>query len=83
MGFEIFIFYFILFLVFFVFSRKKGEEINYKIILIIPALLALFIFILSVVKIYFIYKILLILIGAVLFILTYWHWGVSIRKWFL
>ena len=82
MGFSIFIFYFFLFLIFFVFSRKKGEKINYKVIFVIPALLAFFIFVLSVVKIYFMYKILLILIGIGLFVLTYWHWGASIRKWF-
>ena len=82
MGFGLFVFYFALFVFFFVISRKKEEPLNYKIILIIPAILAFFVFILSVVKIYFIYKILLILIGAVLFLLTYWHWGASIRKWF-
>lgn len=78
----LFVFYFVLFVFFFVISRKKEEPFNYKVILIIPTVLAFFVFILSVVKIYFIYKIILVLIGVGLFILTYWHWGASIRKWF-
>lgn len=82
MKFGIFIFYFVLFFLFFISARKKGEKINYKFVLIIPALLALFIFLLSVVKIYFIYKIILILITGVLLLFTYWQWGASIRNWF-
>jgi glucan phosphoethanolaminetransferase (alkaline phosphatase superfamily) len=78
----IFLFYFIIFVLFFVLSRKKGEPLNYKFILVIPAILAFFLFLFSVIKIYFIYKILLVLAALVLFILTYWHWGAGIRKWF-
>lgn len=82
MGIGIFVFYFVIFVFLFLTSRKKGEKFNYKKILIIPAILALLIFLLSVIKIYFIYKIFLILGAAVLFLLTYWQWGELIKKWF-
>jgi amino acid permease len=82
MGLGIFIFYFCIFIIFFLSSRKKGEKLNYKTILIIPAILALLIFMLSVVKIFFIYKILMVIIFGILFLITYWHWGESIRRWF-
>lgn len=78
----IFIFYFCLFVVFFLLSRKQGEKFNYKITLIIPAVLAFLLFLLSVVKIYFIYKIFLILVMIGLTVLTYLQWGKSIKRWF-
>lgn len=79
---KIFIFYFCLFAVFFLFSRKQGEKFNYKIILIIPAVLAFLLFLLSVVKIYFIYKLAILLAMIGLSLLTYWQWGKQIRRWF-
>jgi len=82
MSFGIFVFYFIIFVVLFVSSRKKGERINYKVVLIIPALLAFFLFLLSVVKIYFIYKILIVIVTLILILLTYWQWGEQIYRWF-
>ncbi|NLI93667.1 MAG: hypothetical protein GX434_16190 [Peptococcaceae bacterium] len=78
----IFVFYFGIFVILFLSGRKKGEKTNLKFVFIIPAVLALLIFFLSVVKIYFIYKIFLILITGVLFLMTYWHYGETIRKWF-
>jgi len=79
---KIFAFYFIVFMLFFLFSKRKGDKINYKTIFFIPAGLALLIFVLSVVKIYFIYKIILLIIAIVMGYLSYWQWGNSIRNWF-
>jgi hypothetical protein len=82
MAIGIFLFYFLIFVFLFLGSRKKGEKFNYKTLLLIPAILALIMVLLSVIKIYFIYKILLIIFAAALFLLTYWHWGERIRRWF-
>jgi hypothetical protein len=78
----IFVFYFGIFVLLFLSGKKKGEKKNLKLILVVPAVLALLIFILSVVKVYFLYKLFLLLITGVLFLLTYWHYGETIRRWF-
>jgi len=78
----IFVFYFGIFVILFFSGSKKGERINLKKVFLFPALLACLIFILSVVKVYFIYKIFLLLITGFLLILTYWHYGERMRKWF-
>lgn len=78
----IFVFYFLVFSFLFISSRKKGEKFNYKRIFLLPAILAFIMVFLSLLKVYFIYKLILILFAVILFLLTYWHWGERIRKWF-
>lgn len=80
----VFLIYFGIFVLIFWLNRSKeeGKRINYKKMFIIPAILAFFVFLLSVVKIFIIYKILLIIIALIVFILTYWQWGDRIRKFF-
>jgi hypothetical protein len=78
-----FLFYFILFL--FVFSspgKLKGQNRNFKRILVLPAVVALILATLTVLKVYFIYKIFLLLFGGFIFLLSYWQWGGKIRRWF-
>ncbi len=77
-----FIFYFILFLVIFSypgFRNKENSTSKYK-LLIMPALLGLGMVFLTVVKVYFIYKILALIVILVTFVLSYWQWGAQIRK---
>lgn len=69
--------YFILFV--FIFSspnlRKKFKYKSFLLIIIIPALLSLIMVVLDFIKVYFIYKFLVLLfIGTVAF-LTYLEWG--------
>ena len=79
----IFIFYFILFVVIFSFPGFKSKENSttsiYK-MLTIPALLGLGMVFLTVIKVYFIYKILALLVIFVTFVLSYWQWGEQIRR---
>lgn len=77
-----FVFYFIVFLVLFSYPKfNKNQRPNSLLKLIsIPALLGLAMVFLTVVKVYFIYKILTLLFVAVMFLLTYWQWGDQIRR---
>lgn len=77
----IFLFYFVILLLFFVSSRNKQKPINLKRLIILPAFFALILAMLSVIKIYIIYKIFLIIIGVALMLLTYWQWKDKINKW--
>jgi len=82
----LFFFYFLIFfLVFSVhdFKKAKGEK-NGKIslkVFLLPIILGLIIIFLSVIKLYFIYKILVLFLAFLTFLLSYWHWGKSIGKW--
>lgn len=78
-----FLFYFILFAVIFSypgFRDKKNPSSIFK-LLTIPALLGLGMVFLTVIKVYFVYKILAALVVLVTFVLSYWQWGEQIRKW--
>jgi len=78
-----FIFYFIVFIV--VFSlpgsrnlKKSNSLFKY---LLIPALFGLGMVFLSVIKVYFVYKLLALVFVIVTGLLTYWQWGKQIRCW--
>lgn len=78
-----FVFYFVLFAIVFSypgFRDKENSSSRFK-LLIIPALLGLGMVFLTVIKVYFIYKILALLIVLVTFVLSYWQWGEQIRRW--
>lgn len=79
----IFLFYFILFLlVFSLPSLKNPKKTNdYWKLFIIPALLGLLMAFFSLIKVYFIYKILIFLFLLVTALLSYWQWGEQIRRW--
>lgn len=78
-----FIFYFILFI--FTFSypglRKKDKQSMAFEFFAIPALLAAVMVFLTVIKVYFIYKLLVLLFIIVTFLLSYWQWGDQIHCW--
>ncbi|ADY56356.1 hypothetical protein Sgly_2063 [Syntrophobotulus glycolicus DSM 8271] len=77
----IFFFYFIVLFFIFLSSRKKGKPLNLRIIIVLPALFALVLSLLSVIKLYVIYKILFVIIGAVLILFSYWQWKDKFRRW--
>lgn len=78
-----FIFYFILFTVVFSYPGFRNKENSSSIfkLLMIPAFLGLGMVFLTVIKVYFVYKILAILLVLVTFVLSYWQWGQQIRRW--
>ena len=77
-----FVFYFILFIIFFSYPNfnKKERPNSYLKLLSIPAILGLVMVFLTVIKVYFVYKILALLFVVVMFLLTYWQWGAQIRR---
>jgi hypothetical protein len=78
-----FIFYFVLFLVVFSFPglrRMKKSNTLFK-FLAIPALFGVGMVFLSVIRVYFIYKLLVLVFVLVTGILSYWQWGEQIRRW--
>ena len=79
----IFIFYFVLFIIFFSFSGiRNGEKSNsLSKILVIPALFGVGMVFLSVIKVYFVYKLLALAAILVTGFLSYWQWGEQIRRW--
>ena len=78
-----FIFYFVLFIVVISYPglRNKDKPNTLFKFLIIPALFGVLMVFLSVVKVYFIYKLLALLFIAVTGLLSYWQWGKQIRCW--
>jgi len=78
-----FVFYFILFIVVFSYPNLRNKEKSNTIFkfLAIPALFAFGMVFLSVIKVYFIYKLLLLLFVLVTGLLSYWQWGQQIRRW--
>jgi hypothetical protein len=60
----------------------KGQNRNFKRILVLPAVVALILAALTLLKVYFIYKIILVLFGGFTLLLSYWQWGDKIRRWF-
>lgn len=78
-----FIFYFIFFVVVLSipgFNKRDQKSSSMVKLLTIPALLGLVMVFLTVVKVYFIYKIFALLFGAGMFLLTYWQWGDQLRR---
>ena len=78
-----FIFYFILFIVTFSYPGFRNKEKSTSVFkfLVIPALLGIGMVFLTVIKVYFVYKILALLFVLVTFLLSYWQWGKQIRRW--
>ena len=77
-----FLFYFILFL--FVFSspeKLKQRDKRWTKILVLPAVFASILAFLTVIKVFFIYKIILIIILGLTTLLTYWQYGARIKSW--
>ena len=78
-----FIFYFVLFIVIFSVpgSRNTKKSNNLFKFFAIPALFGVVMVFLSVIKVYFIYKLLALVFVVVTGLLTYWQWGEQIRCW--
>ncbi|MHB8075222.1 hypothetical protein [Desulfosporosinus fructosivorans] len=78
-----FIFYFVLFIV--VFSipgqRNSGKSNTSFKFLAIPALFGVGMAFLSLIKVYFVYKLLALVFVFVTGLLSYWQWGKQIRSW--
>lgn len=79
---QTFIVYFIIFTVLFSGPkfRKKEKSQAYK-LFTIPTLLAGLMVLLTVIKVYFFYKILVLIFVLVTVLLSYWQWGEPIRRW--
>ncbi len=78
-----FIFY--LFLFVFVFSspeKLRRRDGRFSRLFVVPALIALLMTFLTVIKVFFIYKILLLLFGGFTLLMSYWQWGDKIKRWF-
>jgi len=78
-----FLFYFILFIIFFSLPGLRNKEKSNSIFkfVAIPALFGVGIAFLSVIKVYFVYKVLGLLFVLVTGLLSYWQWGQKIRRW--
>ena len=78
-----FIFYFILFIVVFSLpgSRNLKKSNTLFKFMAIPALFSLAMVFLSVIKVYFVYKLLALVFVLVTGLLSYWQWGKQIRSW--
>ena len=78
-----FVFYFLLFIIIFSYPGARNKEKSSTVfrLLAIPAILGVIITLFTVIKVYFVYKLLLLLFGFVTLLLTYWQWGDQIRHW--
>ena len=78
-----FIFYFILFIVVFSIPGIRNKEKSNTLFkfLAIPALFGMGMVFLSVIKVYFVYKLLALVFVLVTGLLSYWQWGEQIRRW--
>lgn len=83
MIFGTFIVYFVLFIVIFSYPRLRNKEKSSSIVQFfsIPALLGVGMVFLTVMKVYFVYKFLVLVFVLVTFLLSYWQWGDQIRRW--
>jgi len=74
-----FIFYFVLFIVVFSLPGSRNAEKSNTLFkfLAIPALFGIGMAFLSVIKVYFIYKLFVLVTG----LLSYWQYGNQIRRW--
>lgn len=80
---ERFLVYFVLFTIVFTYPALKNKDKSGTVLklLAIPATLGIIVTLFSIIKVYFIYKLLILLFGFVTFLLTYWQWGVRFRRW--
>ncbi|KLU67862.1 hypothetical protein DEAC_c02690 [Desulfosporosinus acididurans] len=62
------------------FRNKKRSSSIVK-LLVIPIFLGALVVILKIIKVYFVYKFLIILFISVLILLSYWQWGGQFRRW--
>ena len=78
-----FIFYFILYIVIFSIPgiRNKEKSNTFIKFLAIPALFGVGMVFMSVIKVYFVYKLLALVFVLVTGLLSYWQWGEQIRRW--
>ena len=77
-----FLFYFVLLV--FVFTspgKLKQKETNLKKVLVLPAFFAIILAFLTVVKVFIIYKIIIVLVLGFTGFLTYWQYGERIKRW--
>jgi len=78
---ETFIVYFIIFLIVFSGPKfRKKEKLQVSKLFVIPALLAGVMVLLTIIKVYFIYKLLVLLFVLVTVLLSYRQWGKQIRR---
>lgn len=78
-------FLFYLFLSLFVFSspeKLRQKDGRFSRFIVLPALIALLLTFLTVIKVFFIYKIILLLFGGFTLLLSYWQWGDKLKRWF-
>lgn len=77
-----FVVYFVVFILFFSGSKfGKKENLQVSKLIVIPAFLAIAMAFLTVIKVFFIYKIILLIFVLVTTLLSYWQWGEQIRRW--
>lgn len=83
MIFRTFIVYFILFTVIFSYPRLRNKRNSSSLVKFfsIPALLGIGMVFLTVMKVYFVYKFMVLVFVLVTFLLSYWQWGEQIRGW--
>jgi hypothetical protein len=61
--------------------KSKGFSGSMVKLLVIPVLLGALLLLLTVIKVYFLYKFLIILFISAITLLSYWQWGEKIRQW--
>jgi len=78
-----FIVYFILFMVTFSYPRLGNKEKSNTVfkLMAVPALLAVTLVFLTAIKVFFVYKFLVLLFVLGTFLLSYWQWGDQICRW--
>ena len=83
MIFRTFIVYFILFTVIFSYPCLRNNRNSSSLVkfFLIPALLGIGMVFLTVMKVYFVYKFMVLVFVLVTFLLSYWQWGEQIRGW--
>lgn len=83
MLFENFLVYFILFILVFSFPTLRNKEKPSPLVKLfsLPALLGIGMVLLTVLKIYFVYKFLVLIAALLIGLLSYWQWGKRIRRW--
>ncbi|HEY8908972.1 MAG TPA: hypothetical protein VIM51_01650 [Desulfosporosinus sp.] len=60
---------------------RKKDQLRLKKLVAVPALLAIVMVLLTIIKVYFIYKLLILIFVLVTTLLSYWQWGKKLRHW--
>ncbi|WP_088227875.1 hypothetical protein [Desulfosporosinus sp. FKB] len=78
-----FIVYVIIFALLLSFPSFRNKERSSSVIklLVVPIFLGALLVILKVIKVYFIYKFLIVLFIGILLLLSYWQWGEQFSRW--